>query len=144
MYYSIFIPFEVENVIINYLILTHSKSRSEPPKKGTSIILMLFFGKRIANSREHRPILIKIPPSPRGHSDAPSDWYLEGHELDPQSGHISFVEIWSWNSFSDHCLDIAIRRRTVVSYWRKFGHLVLVNRLGSLLRIGKLAGSTWP
>ena len=48
------------------------------------------------------------------------------------SGHISFIEIWSLNNFYDHSLSSTSSSWTVVSYWRKYGHLVLDNRLGSL------------
>ena len=46
----------------------------------------------------------------------------------------SFVEIWSWNHFSGNSLPTADSSRPVVSYWQKYGHSVLVNRLGSLPR----------
>ena len=46
----------------------------------------------------------------------------------------SFVEIWTRNNFYGHSLPTADSSRAVVSYWRKYGHLVQVNRLGSLSR----------
>ena len=50
------------------------------------------------------------------------------------SSHISFIEIWSLNNFYGHSLTTTDSNRAVVSYWQKYGHLVLVNRLGSLPR----------
>ena len=44
----------------------------------------------------------------------------------------SFIVIWSWNN--TYGLPTADSSRAVVSYWRQYGHLVLVNRLGSLPR----------
>ena len=42
---------------------------------------------------------------------------------------------WSWNHFYDHSFPSADSSRAVVSYWqRKDVHLVLVNRLGIMLR----------
>ena len=38
------------------------------------------------------------------------------------------------NNFYSHSLPTADSSRAVVSYWRKYGHLVLVNCLGSLPR----------
>ena len=73
-------------------------------------------------------------PNPLGQLDVPSDWYSGGCGFDLQSGHISFVEIWSQNNFYGHSFPTADSSGAVVSYWRKFGHLVLVNRLGSLPR----------
>ena len=52
-----------------------------------------------------------------------------------QSGHISFIEICSRNNFYGNSLPTADPSWAVVScYWRKYGHLVLVNGLGSLPR----------
>ena len=67
-----------------------------------------------------------------GQWDTPIDWYSGGHGFSPRSGHISFVEIWSQNNFYGHS-KFATASRAVVSYWQKYGHLVLVS-LGSLLR----------
>ena len=36
----------------------------------------------------------------------------------------SFAEILSWNNFYDHSLPTADSRSAVVSYWRKYGHLI--------------------
>ena len=72
-------------------------------------------------------------PGPLGQSDVPSDWY-SGRGFDPWSGHISFVEICSWNNFYSHPLPTADSCRVVVSYWWKYVHSALVNCLGSLLR----------
>ena len=57
----------------------------------------------------------------------------------------SFVEIWSWNNFSGHSLPAADSSRAVVSYWRKYGHLVLINRFGSLPRnsVDRLTDHAW-
>ena len=44
----------------------------------------------------------------------------------------SFVEIWSWNNFIGLSLPTADSNWAAVSYWRKYEHLVLVNRLGNL------------
>ena len=41
---------------------------------------------------------------------------------------------WSWNHFYDHFLPMADSSRSVVSYWRKDVHLVLVNSIGRLPR----------
>ena len=41
---------------------------------------------------------------------------------------------WSWNNVYGHSLRTADSTRTIVSYWRKYGHLVLVNRLRRLPR----------
>ena len=48
----------------------------------------------------------------------------------------SFIEIWSQNNFYSHFLPTADLSRAVVSYWQTYmyGHLVLVNCLGSLPR----------
>ena len=35
---------------------------------------------------------------------SPYDWYLGGRKFDPRSSHISFVEIWSLDSFYDNSL----------------------------------------
>ena len=49
----------------------------------------------------------------------------------------SFIEVWSWSNFYGHSLPTADSNKAVVSYWWKYGHLVLVNRFlkGSLPRI---------
>ena len=39
--------------------------------------------------------------------DVPSDWYSGGCGFDLQSGHISFVEIWSQNNFYGHSFPTA-------------------------------------
>ena len=75
-----------------------------------------------------------ILPSPQGQSSTPSDWYSGDHRFDPQSNHIPFAEIWSWNNFYGHSVPTSDSSRAVVSYCRKYGHLVLVNSLGSLPR----------
>ena len=36
----------------------------------------------------------KAGPAHVGQSDAQCDWYSGGRGFDPQSGHISFIEIW--------------------------------------------------
>ena len=36
-----------------------------------------------------------MKPGQLSQSDAMSDWYSGGRGFNPQSGHISFVEIWS-------------------------------------------------
>ena len=51
-----------------------------------------------------------------------------------RSGTIFRRDNWSWNNFYGHSLPTAESCMAVVSYWRKYGHLVLVNRLGSLPR----------
>ena len=61
-------------------------------------------------------------PGPLGQSDAPT-CIQEVLGLILRSGHISFVEIWSWNNFYGHFLPIADTSRAVVSYWQKCGHL---------------------
>ena len=33
---------------------------------------------------------------------SPYDWYSGGRLFDPQSGHISFIEIWSLDNFYDY------------------------------------------
>ena len=38
-------------------------------------------------------------------------------------GHISLVEILSWNNFCSHSLSIAASSRAVVNYWQKYGPL---------------------
>ena len=44
---------------------------------------------------------------------------------------------WSWNNFYGHSLPTADSSRTLDSFWRKYVHWVLVNRLGlSLARKG--------
>ena len=45
----------------------------------------------------------------------------------------SFVDIWSRNNFYGNSLPTADSSRAIVSYWRKYIH-VLVNRLGILPR----------
>ena len=47
---------------------------------------------------------------------------------------MSFIEIWSRNNFYAYSLPAADSSRAFVSYWRKYGHLVLVNRFGGLPR----------
>ena len=69
-----------------------------------------------------------------GQLDGPSNWYSGGCWFDPRSGHISFIEIKSWNNFYGNSLPTADLSGVVVSYWQKYGHLVLVNHLGSLPR----------
>ena len=66
----------------------------------------------------------------------PHDWYSGGRRFDPRSDHIFFVEIWSWNNFCGHSLPSTDSSGAVVTYWWKYGHLVRVNRLGSLPRNG--------
>ena len=61
-------------------------------------------------------------------------WYSGGHRVVPPYRHISFVEIWSWNNFYSLSFPTADSSWAVVSYWQKYGHLVLVNCLGSLPR----------
>ena len=62
--------------------------------------------------------------------------------FDPRSGHIGFAEISSRNNLYGHSLPTADSRRAH-SYWRKYGQLVLVNRLGSLSRNSVDLNSDW-
>ena len=72
-------------------------------------------------------------PGQLGQSGAPFDWYSGDCGFDPRLFHMSFIEIWSRNNFYGHSLPIADSSRAIVSYWRKYGHLVMVNRLRGLL-----------
>ena len=74
--------------------------------------------------------LSPLPPGPLGQSN----WHSGGGGFDPRSGHISCVEIWSWNSLYCPSFTTADWRRAIISYWRKYRDLVLVNRLGSFPR----------
>ena len=47
--------------------------------------------------------------------------------FDPQSSHISFKKTCLGNNFCGRSLPIADSSRAVVSFWRKYRHLVLVN-----------------
>ena len=71
---------------------------------------------------------------PLGQSDVSSDWYSYGCGFDSWIWPHTFWEIQSWNIFYSHSLPTADLSRAVVSYWQKYGHLVLVNHLGSLPR----------
>ena len=68
--------------------------------------------------------------------DALSALYAGGRRFDPRrSDQISFVEIWSWNNFFGHSLpaaDVPVKKKAVVNYWWRYGHLVLVNHLENL------------
>ena len=61
-----------------------------------------------------------------------SAWHVDGRGFDPQVRQHSFVEIG--HNFYGHSLPTADSSNAVVSYWRKYVHLVLVNCLGSLPR----------
>ena len=63
--------------------------------------------------------------------------------FDPRSGHISFVQICH-EIISMAILSLPQIQVGAVGYWRKYGQLVLVNRLGSLHRnsVGKLTDDT--
>ena len=70
---------------------------------------------------------------------------IQGLQVRTRSGHIFFVEIWSWNNFYGqfspcHWIDPS---RAVVSYRPKYGHFVLVNHFGSLTRksVNRLTGT---
>ena len=72
---------------------------------------------------------------PLGQSDAPSK-YSGGHRLDPQSDHISFIQIRSRSNFYSYSLSYTDSKRgsCQFNYWEMCGHLVLVNGLRSLPR----------
>ena len=64
-----------------------------------------------------------------------SCWYADSHEFVPHIRQHSFVEIGHEIIFTA-ILPSADSRWAVVSYWQKNVHLVLVNCLGGLPRIG--------
>ena len=63
-----------------------------------------------------------------------SAWHADSRRFNLQVQQQTFVKIWSWNNFYGHSRPTADSSRTVVSYWQKNVHLVLVKHLGSLPR----------
>ena len=60
------------------------------------------------------------------------DWYSGGWGFDHWSGHIRGPLVKIWSRISTAILSLLLIQ--VGSYWRKYGHLVLDNCLGSLPR----------